>query len=243
MVYRLACTALCYYCLIHFFERGHLYQLTDARKALNLWTGPTALSRALSTLLNGLEGCMHCTVLLLLDSLLWEGTFVPTYWRTQGSKPLDRAYGPVQSFEYPAEHSNRAFAWFTSSRDHIVASNSFHLQELELWTRWVRKFFTFKYLWHSTRKRRLVEKKRKWKVKYTLEELIEDIRSLSDFFSFWWLRNHSRWLRVYLKKKRIFSLTDQIPLNKLFQSKFRFPFPLFSNKSTFLYSYGPTIKN
>ena len=41
------------------------------------------------------------------------------------------------------------------------------------------------------------------------------------------------------KKKKDFSLTDQIPLNKLFQSKFLFPFPLFSNKSTF---YIPTIQ-
>jgi hypothetical protein len=114
---------------IKVLERGRLYQLTDARKALNLWTGPTALSRALSTLLNGLEACVHCTLLLLLDSLLWEGTFVPTYWRTQGSKPLDRAYGPVQSFEYAAEwfRGLRALhcaitAWFTSLRGDICTN-------------------------------------------------------------------------------------------------------------------------
>ena len=41
----------------------------------------------------------------------------------------------------------------------------------------------FKYLWHSNRKSRLAAKKRKWKMKFTLEELIEEIRSLSDFFS------------------------------------------------------------
>ena len=45
------------------------------------------------------------------------------------------------------------------------------------------------------------------------------------------------------KKKKDFSLTDQIPLNKLFQSKFHFPFPLFSNKSILLYSYNQHIKN
>ena len=108
---------------------GHLYQLTDARKALNLWAGPTALSWALSTLLKGLEDCLHCSVLLLLDSLLWEGTFVPTYWRTQGSKPPDRAYGPVQSFEYAAEwfRGLRALhcaitAWFTSLRGDICTN-------------------------------------------------------------------------------------------------------------------------
>ena len=64
-----------------------MYQLTDARKALNLWTGPAALSRALSTLLNILTE-------LLLDSVLQETTLM------------------------------------------------LHLQELEVWTRWARKFFT-----------------------------------------------------------------------------------------------------
>ena len=186
-------------------------------------------------MLNGLEACVHCTLLLLLDSLLWEGTFVPTYWRTQGSKPLDRACGPVQSFEYAAEHSNRAFAWFSSSRDHIVASNSFHLQELELWTRWARKFFTFKYLWHSNRKSRLAAKKRKWKMKFTLEELIEEIRSLSDFFSLWCLLNHQRWLRVYLKKKRIFlSLTRFLWISSS-KVSFSFHFLFFPTSLLFIF--------
>jgi hypothetical protein len=104
-----------------------------------------------------------------------------------------------------------------------------------LWTRWARKFFTFKCLWHSNRKSRLVEKKRKWKVKYTLEGLIEEIRSLSVVRHFFILMasQPSTMVASISKKKKDFSLTDQIPLNKLFQSKFHFPFPLFSNKSTF----------
>ena len=169
-------------CRIKVLERGHLHQLTDARKALNLWTGPTALSRALSRMLNGLEACMHCTLLLLLDSLLWEGTFVSTYWRTQGSKPLDRACGPVQSFEYASEHSNRAFAWFSSSRDHIVASNSFHLQELELWTRWARKFFTLNICGIAIEKVDLLQKRGNGKLNLLWKSLLKKSDHYQTFF-------------------------------------------------------------
>ena len=120
--------------------------------------------QGLRTLLNSLEGCVHCTLLLLLDSLLWEGTFVPTYWRTQGSKPLDRAYGPVQSFEYAAEHSNS----FMFCMQKI---SFWEVQELECCARRAQNFLRLKYLGHRNRKNGKVEKKRKRKTKYTLEEL------------------------------------------------------------------------
>ena len=126
---------------------------------LVLWSHARLETKARRALANDLEACVQCTLLLLLDSLLWEGTFVPTYWRTQGSKPLDRAFGPVQSFEYAAEHSN-SFMFC------LQKISFWEVQELEFCACRAQNFLRLKYLGHRNRK-----KGKSWEKKETENEI------------------------------------------------------------------------
>ena len=107
------------------------------------------------------------------------------------------------------------------------------VQELECCARRAQNFLRLKYLGQRNRKNGKVEKKRKRKTKYTLEELIEEIWSISNFFSFWWLQDRQRRSRVYLKKKGFF-LSDQIPLISSSKVYFVFYFLFFQSCPYFL---------